>query len=82
MMHRMRTPWLAGVLVVGMGLVAPRSDAAAQAPVPPALTPAFEAFVELGPPMELGQVPRGRRRFTALVIRVDPGPSPAPARGR
>lgn len=67
MMRRMRTPWLAGVLAVGMGLVAPRSDAAAQAPVPPALTPAFEAFVQLGPPMELGQVPRGRRRIIPIV---------------
>lgn len=37
------------------------------APTPPALTLALEARVELGPPMELGQVPRGRRRIIPII---------------
>jgi hypothetical protein len=59
---------VAALLVVCMGLVVAGSHAAAQTPVaPPALTLALEARVELGPPMELGQVPRGRRRIIPIV---------------
>jgi len=41
----------------------------AQSPatVAPALTLAFEAQVQLGPPMELGSVPRGRRRIIPII---------------
>ena len=41
--------------------------AQAPAPVAPALTLAFEAQVQLGPPMELGTVPRGRRRIIPII---------------
>jgi hypothetical protein len=36
-------------------------------PAPPSLVFAFQARVELGPIMELGQVPRGRRRIIPIV---------------
>lgn len=49
-------------------LFAARPPVFAQAtPEPPALTLALEARVELGPPMELGQVPRGRRRIIPII---------------
>ena len=50
---------------------------AAQSPAPPApaLTFAFEAHVELGPPMELGQVPQGRRRIIPIVGGTFEGPA-------
>lgn len=44
------------------------ASAGAQTPPPaPTLTLAFEARVELGPPMELGTVPRGRRRIIPII---------------
>ena len=39
----------------------------APAPAPPRLVLAIEAHVQLGPPIELGQVPRGRRRIIPIV---------------
>lgn len=48
-----------------MAPVATQTPAAA--PVAPALTLAFEARVELGTVMDLGQVPRGRRRIIPIV---------------
>jgi Protein of unknown function (DUF3237) len=49
-------------------LVAAASVVEAQAPpAAPGLVFAFEARVELGPVMELGQVPRGRRRIIPIV---------------
>ena len=36
-------------------------------PAPPGLVFAFQARVDLGPVMELGQVPRGRRRIIPIV---------------
>jgi len=63
-MHLRRTT---GLLVVCIGLVVGHPDVTAQGPTPPALTLAFEARVELGPPMELGQVPRGRRRIIPIT---------------
>lgn len=46
-----------------------QSTASALPPVPPApgLVFAFQARVELGPVMELGAVPRGRRRIIPIV---------------
>lgn len=41
---------------------------------PPGLVFAFQARVELGPVMELGQVPRGRRRIIPIVGGVFEGP--------
>lgn len=59
---------LVGLLVLGAGLAEGRPDVAAQgAARPPALTLALEARVELGTPMELGQVPRGRRRIIPIT---------------
>lgn len=68
-MTRTQFRLIAGLLVVGMGLGAFGADTAeAQAPpAAPALTLALEAHVELGPPMELGQVPRGRRRIIPII---------------
>ncbi len=54
------------VLVVLSGPVRPVL-AQAPAPLAPALTLAFEAQVQLGPPMELGAVPRGRRRIIPII---------------
>jgi hypothetical protein len=68
-MKRMLCRLIAGLLVVCMGPGALGSDVAeAQAPpTAPGLTLALEAHVELGPPMELGQVPRGRRRIIPII---------------
>jgi hypothetical protein len=44
------------------------------APAPPALVYAFEARVELGPVIELGQVPGGRRRIIPIVGGTFEGP--------
>ncbi len=64
-MHRR---WIVGLLVVCIGLVVGRPAVSAQGPTrPPALTLALEARVELGAPMELGEVPRGRRRIIPIV---------------
>ena len=43
-------------------------------PPPPGLVFAFQARVELGSPMELGQVPRGRRRIIPIVGGTFEGP--------
>ena len=62
------------VLVLGL-LVSTVQPAAAQAPPPaPKLVFAFEARVELGPVMELGQVPRGRRRIIPIIGGTFEGP--------
>lgn len=59
---------LASGLVLAM-LPDPVRPVLAQAPasVAPALTLALEAQVQLGPPMELGAVPRGRRRIIPII---------------
>ena len=58
---------LLGLAVAGI-LADTFSVVAAQAPPqPPRLVFALEARVELGPIMELGQVPRGRRRIIPIV---------------
>lgn len=55
-------------LVCMAGLTAGSVSGQAPAPPrPPGLTLALEARVELGPPMELGQVPRGRRRIIPII---------------
>ena len=48
----------------------------ARSPAPPApgLVFAFEARVEVGPPVEIGQVPRGRRRIVPIVSGTFEGP--------
>ena len=43
------------------------STLSSQKPAAPALTLALEAPVEHGPPMEIGQVPQGRRRIIPIV---------------
>lgn len=50
------------------------ASASGQEPSAPGLTFAFEAHVELGPPMELGQVPQGRRRIIPIVGGTFEGP--------
>jgi hypothetical protein len=52
------------------------SDAAGQARTPPApgLIFAFEARVEVGAPVEIGQIPRGRRRIVPILSGTFEGP--------
>lgn len=58
-----------GVVLPLVGLLCGAASAAAQPTSPaPKLVFAFEAHVQLGTPMELGQVPRGRRRIIPIVL--------------
>jgi Protein of unknown function (DUF3237) len=50
-----------------LGLTITQTPASPQAPVPPRLVLALEAHVQLGTPIEIGQVPRGRRRIVPIV---------------
>jgi hypothetical protein len=69
----MTTVALAALRVLLTGIVVAATSAvpaAAQTPTPPApptLTLALEAHVQLGDVMELGQVPRGRRRIIPII---------------
>jgi hypothetical protein len=47
----------------------------APAPQPPRLTLAMTLRVEVGPPMELGEVPRGRRRIIPILGGTFEGPN-------
>jgi len=47
---------------------------AADPPPPPKLVLAIEAHVQVGPPMELGAVPRGRRRIIPITGGTFEGP--------
>ena len=51
-------------LVGGSGLA---SEAAGAGVTPPTLSPAFDVTVTLGPPLELGMVAAGRRRFVPIT---------------
>lgn len=55
------TPLLFGLPGAGLPAVAQ------QPPAPPALTFALDARVEPGPPLEPGQVPRGRRPIIPII---------------
>jgi uncharacterized protein DUF3237 len=46
-----------------------------QAPQPPKLTLAMTLRVQVGPPMELGEVPRGRRRIIPILGGTFEGPN-------
>lgn len=61
----------AGLVVIA--LASGRVEAA-DPPVPPKLVLAIEAHVQVGPPMELGQVPRGRRRIIPITGGTFEGP--------
>ena len=69
----MRAVWMSlGAVVVGVVCFAAPADAqgstqTATPPVPPKLVLALEAHVQLGTPIEVGQVPRGRRRIIPIV---------------
>jgi hypothetical protein len=45
------------------------------APAPPGLTFAFELRAQVGPPVEVGQVPHGRRRIVPILGGTVEGPS-------
>jgi hypothetical protein len=47
----------------------------ATAPAPPGLTFAFELRALVGPPVEIGQVPHGRRRIVPILGGTVKGPS-------
>ena len=53
--------------IVAALLVIATAQTPAPPPVPPKLALALEAHVQLGTPIELGQVPRGRRRIIPIV---------------
>src|SRR5689334_5777814 len=62
--------WLPPATALACSVVLPMVCAAtlvAQAPVPPKLTLALEAHVQLGTPIEVGQVTAGRRRIVPIV---------------
>ena len=50
-----------------LSLTMAQTAAAPPAPVPPRLVLALEAHVQLGAPLEVGQVPRGRRRIIPII---------------
>lgn len=56
-----------GVLLAVLPGLGRQVMAQSPAPVAPALTLAFEAQVQLGQPMELGTMPRGRRRIIPII---------------
>lgn len=63
------------LLLLGVAVAFLPADVAAQAPpAGPGLTFVFEARVELGAPIELGQVPGGRRRIIPIVGGTFEGP--------
>jgi len=72
-----------GMLVAGVlvGFVAasatqpPSSVKPSAEPAPPKLTLAFTIRVQVGPPTELGQVPRGRRRIIPILGVTFEGPN-------
>ena len=51
------------------------SQPEASAPQPPKLTLAMTLRVQVGPPMELGEVPRGRRRIIPILGGTFEGPN-------
>jgi hypothetical protein len=53
---------------------AQRAASAATAAAPPRLTLAMELHVKVGPPLELGAVPRGRRRIIPIAGGTFEGP--------
>jgi hypothetical protein len=57
------------MMVVGPGVTTAAAQRAATlpAPAPPRLVLALEAHVQLGAPIEVGQVPRGRRRIIPIT---------------
>jgi hypothetical protein len=57
------------------GLLMALLSAQPQAPQPPKLTLAMTLRVQVGPPMELGEVPRGRRRIIPILGGTFEGPN-------
>ena len=73
MMRAAVVAWLAAAA----GLFLPGNSSAQEAPrQPPApgLVFAFEARVEVGPPLEVGQIPRGLRRIVPILRGTFEGP--------
>jgi uncharacterized protein DUF3237 len=62
-----------GLLGLVMTVLAGRSQA--PVPQPPKLTLAMTLRVQVGPPMELGEVPRGRRRIIPILGGTFEGPN-------
>ena len=56
--------WITRLGILGLTMT---QTAAPPAPVPPRLVLALEAHVQLGTPIEVGQVPRGRRRIIPII---------------
>ena len=62
------------LLLVGLGTAGSQSASAAANARPPALTLAFTLHVQVGPPMEVGDVPAGRRRIIPILGGTFEGP--------
>src|SRR5205085_12459222 len=58
--------WLIVGTLASTGSRLPPSQAAT-GPAPPRLSLALELHVQVGPPMEIGEVPRGRRRIIPIL---------------
>src|SRR5262245_50913343 len=71
-MQSVQFPVWAAALFLALGF----AHAAAQTPAasPPRLTLTMELHVQVGPPTELGQVPRGRRRIIPILGGTFEGP--------
>lgn len=68
------------LLIVGLGATRSPAEVPASAQpsvdvAPPKLTLAFTIRVQVGPPTELGQVPRGRRRIIPILGGTFEGPN-------
>ena len=62
-------------LVALLTTAALHGQAPAAAPAPPRLVFAFELRAQVGPPMELGEVPGGRRRIVPILGGTFEGPT-------
>jgi Protein of unknown function (DUF3237) len=66
---------LLAVGVMSLSPLAQAPPARTSADTPPKLTLAFTIHVQVGPPTELGQVPRGRRRIIPILGGTFEGPN-------
>ena len=67
--------WIAVYLLLGAAAEPARQAAATQTVQPPKLTHAMTLRVQVGPPTELGTVPRGRRRIIPILGGSFEGPN-------
>jgi hypothetical protein len=66
---------MSAIGLLGLLMAILSSQPKAPAPQPPTLTLAMTLRVQVGPPMELGEVPRGRRRIIPILGGSFEGPN-------